>query len=181
MFKAKIPGFLAREANNFCRAHSLGRRGDGSDGTFTHQLVGTICENAVRFAFGQPMLSYTGESDGGADIVIAGHRVDIKSTRIDRDVREYHTHAVPESQIHFDTEIYLFCALDTTRMVMTVTGYLPKEEFMWLAKRNAKGDVSVTPNGKTFVNRHTTYEVKVGDLISDFANFDELQDKMVFA
>lgn len=181
MFCVQVPDFITRQTLEFCRVYSLGKRGDGTDGNFSHQLVGAICENSIRYAYGQSFIKDLGKSDGGVDIVIADHKIDIKSTRIDRDVREYHTHAVPESQIRYEADTYLFCALNTKQMILTVTGWLPKAEFVMLSKVNKKGQISNTPNGKTFVNRYTTYEVKVADLWSDFDNFEELQDKMEFA
>ena len=174
MFIVQVPDFITRASYDLCQRQNFGKRGDGSDGNRMHQLVGAICQNSILYAYGQPLMKESQGPDPGYDIIIANQRVDIKSTKINKMVQSYHTHAVPESQIHFDTEIYLFCALDVDHMLLTVTGWLEKYDFLFKSNINKKGAITTTPNGKQFVNRHTTYEVKVNDLNSDAADFQEL-------
>ena len=174
MILAQVPGLIIRQSYDLCQRHNLGRRGDGSDGTRLQQLAGVICQNAILFAYGQPLMQAIDTHDGGCDIILANQIVDIKSTRINKFVKNFHTHAVPEAQLQFNTQIYLFCALDFTTMIMTVTGWLSKDEFLYEATVNKKGVITTTPNGKQFVNKMTTYEVKVAQLRSDFDNFDDL-------
>lgn len=174
MIICQVPGLIIRQSYDLCQKQNLGKRGDGSDGTKMHQLAGVICQNAILFAYGQPLMQAQDMHDGGQDIMLANQIVDIKSTRIDKPVREFHTQSVPEAQLRFNTQIYLFCAIDLTTMYLTVTGWLDKESFLDKATLHKKGEVSTMPNGVGYVNRMTTYNVKVADLRSDFDDWDDL-------
>ena len=175
MFVVQVPDFLIRLSQEFCANQKLGKRNDGSDGRPDHQLRGVICQNAILFGLGLPLMESSTDHDGGVDLILDGVKIDIKSTRILGPIKRHHLHQVPEAQLKFDVDVYIFCALDDEQMKLSITGWLTKKQFLHKAIVNKAGD-AIMFSGKSYVNRMSTRYVYAWMVNSEAHNFEELRD-----
>lgn len=139
--------------------NNMGLRQDQqTNGKYKHQFAGLICENVVRKLTGYPY--YDGaQFDGGWDIVYNDLRTDIKGTLLYNKptiVDQFH---VPEMQLKYNTQAYIFCAYVPKDNLVYTCGYIEKDIFLATSKIVKRGQYHEEPNGKKYTARYTSYYV----------------------
>ncbi|MBL4952212.1 hypothetical protein JK635_08315, partial [Neobacillus sp. YIM B02564] len=105
---------------------NFGRRGV-FDGSKNQQRTGLIGQVVLSDLLGVERPK-GGGFDGGVDFTIEGFTVDLKTMGRTVDFKPSYVHNFTGSQIHFDTDILLFASLNMRKNILTVCGYLPKDE-----------------------------------------------------
>ena len=148
---------------------NFGQRGD-ADGDYNMQRTGIIGQVVVCDLFKKPRPTGDG-FDKGVDIELHNTTIDVKTmgrTVPFRKNRGY-VHNFMGSQAHFDTQIYLFCSLNTTNNILTICGWLPKKDFFERSSHFKHGEIRVNHRGKRIAIRGKTGMYEIADfLINDF-------------
>ena len=150
---------------------NFGCRGD-ADGDYKMQRTGIIGQVVVCDLFKQPRPIGDG-FDNGVDLELCGLTIDVKT--MGRTVPfkrgKGYVHNFMGSQIHFNTQIYLFCSLNITNNVLTICGWLPKKLFFERSSYFKQGEIRVNDRGKRIAVRGKAGMFEIADfLINDFVS-----------
>lgn len=150
-------------AYQICFSTDLGHRGQ-FDGTKKNQLVGMLAQTVVADLFNTERPKGTGY-DGGVDLVINKHSVDVKAMQRSVPVQDDFVHNLVASQFKYDCEYYIFTSLNTKNGFLTVCGVASKQTIKTKAKLFEKGETRRRSDGTTFQIQADMYEIKQSDLI----------------
>src|SRR5690606_36853479 len=93
------------------------------------QLTGIIGQTDFADLIGQERPVGSAGFDGGKDFFINGRRVDIKTMTRKVPVKDFYVHNFVGYQKKYDVDYYVFASYNTTNRVLTICGYISKEEF----------------------------------------------------
>lgn len=184
-FTVNVPAYVIEASIDCCNAVNMGNRGDGFDGTFDQQLVGTIGQNMVNLAIGKPLIEPTIGHDGGVDFELFGITFDVKTIGRNVAPRIDFVNNLVKSQTKFSVDAYLFLSFNKSSNRITVCGWLPKMELLDRATLYRKGTQRVRDDDSVFTIKADNYEICNDqlfyqakcwpDLFVEFYNYSNLE------
>lgn len=150
---------------------NLGKRGE-FDGSNRKQFIGIIAENTVRNYYGFELMQKQDGWDGGFDILWNGLKTDIKSTERKWFPKKHWHSSVPQMQIKYKSEAYIFTSLNVENKVLTICGWITKKEFTEKSIFNKKGNKMFGDKGNFSVSTVSSYQIKYLDLNPPLFNFE---------
>ena len=159
MFDLEVTAEQIAYATDVVNGHNFGQRGRG-DGNRQEQLTGIIGQTVFSDLIN--VKRPTGEEgfDGGVDFNINDRTVDIKTMTRKGPVKSYYVHNFVGYQQGYDVDYYIFASYNTTKKVLTICGYMPKDEFFARADYFEKGSVRRRSDGTTFRTFAPLYEIR---------------------
>lgn len=143
--------------------NNFGNRGS-FDGTTDNQLVGILAQTILADLLGQERPKAEG-FDGGVDLVVSGHSLDVKAMQRKVPVGNDFAHNLVASQLKYGCEAYIFTSWNVKNGFLTVCGAISKQLLLDRAKLYKKGDLRHRRDGTTFAIQADMYEIKQSDLI----------------
>ncbi len=176
-FNIEVPHFIIEYCRRQVQLYNFGQRASGN-GSREQQLTGLIGESIVRVLFDRPLPSGELGFDGGYDLEIYGKRFDVKTMGRKTDFKQYYTNNFIASQDNYDCDAYIFCSLNVITGILTLVGWISKEEFKVYRGYYPKGTLRVRSDGSMFETFADMFEIDSHNLIR-VKNFDELK-KSIF-
>lgn len=162
MFDTRITPEQREYAYRLCKKTNFGHRGK-FDGNFERQYTGILGEVVMADCMGFDRPDGKGGFDNGIDFVILDKNIDLKTMGRTTEVRLYYVNNLIASQTAYQTDYYLFSSINKLTKVMTVIGYIKKEN---LDKYLKEEGVERTRSDQTTFNTKTAmYEIPNKDLI----------------
>ena len=146
----------------FLQYHNMGQRGD-FDGNREEQFVGLIGEMVVKDIFNKPMEFVSGY-DGGYDFMLGDLKVDVKTMGRNVDVKDYYVNNFVGHQKDYDCDIYIFTSLNKQTSILTICGWVTKEELFNRSEFYEKGELRHRGDGSSFETKASLFEIKNGEL-----------------
>lgn len=168
MIQVKMNHAMKMRAWDYLKENNIANRGT-FDGSKKDQFVGLLGEMAVwdfLDLYPQKTWNTTGQWDGGVDLVSSyGLTFDIKTIRRTVDPKPHFEVNVLESQMSYDVESYIFCSVNERTSIVTICGFIFKNDFIRDAEYIAKGMERMRDNGTPLKYRASTYLMKISELI----------------
>jgi len=164
MFSVKID----KSIKDYCTAFidnsgGVAHRGK-CDGTRDEQILGMTAESVVKILFGQDPVKHTDGFDGGVDIEWYGCSIDVKSMGRKVDAQPWHENNIVASQQKYNTDLYIFTSTNKLKDVLTVCGWIEKDEYFKKAKFLLEGSPVPRSDGSFFYTKGDMYELKSREL-----------------
>jgi hypothetical protein len=109
--------------------------------------------------------------DGGYDLYYKGFKIDVKTMGRTVAVKSNFVNNFVSLQLKFDCDVYIFCSLNKKNNILTICGWVTKEELLDRSKYYEKGTVRVRSNNSQLILQEAIYEIenhklnKIEDLI----------------
>lgn len=133
-------------------------KGVPGSGNQEQQYVGMVCENAVKYVLGFPVVTNS-SPDPGWDFMLNGKRVDIKGQGRTVDPRQSFVCNFVARQKPRQTDFYLFASFNKKTGIVTICGLIEKGKFFKQASFFAEGDVRRRSDGSAFSVKSPMYEI----------------------
>ena len=143
--------------------HDFGKRFT-ANGTKEQQLTGLIGQSVVMELFDKGYVDGSSGFDDGVDLVFANKTIDVKTMGRTTSVKSGYTNNFLKLQDYFKTNIYIFCSYHKTKHVLTVCGWISKEEFIKKRRFYPKGSIRTRFDKTTFTTFADLYEIDNKDL-----------------
>ena len=111
-----------------------------------------------------------GGFDGGFDIEYKKKKWDIKCVQRKVDPKKYYANNVPEVQIKYSNDGYVFLSYNLKTGIYTICGWISKEDFLKKATLYKKGDLRPRDDG-TFMKTHASYYEITNNKLNNFLTF----------
>lgn len=164
MFDVKVSEEQLDYAEKLVEKYNFGRRGYG-DGNKSQQLTGIIGQTVFADLIGQKRPDGSSGFDNGTDFFINGKKVDIKTMTRTTPVKDYYVHNFIGYQKNYDVDYYVFASYNTTNRILTICGYISKEEFFKKAAFYPKGSWRTRSDKTSFQTFAPLYEIRQTDLL----------------
>ena len=163
MIDIKVSDVISKYATEQVKRYNFGQRGI-ADGNQEEQKTGIIGQSIVQDLLGLP--SPDGESgfDNGVDFELNNKKIDVKTMGRTVPMRDYFVHNFIGLQKEYDVDIYIFCSLNKTNNILTICGYIRKDELDEKANFYEKGTERIRSNGSTFNTKADLYEIPQSNL-----------------
>jgi len=148
------------------------------NGNRKNQVVGICAEFMIADLLGLERPKGDG-FDGGWDIQIGNKLIDIKTVGRTSKAKPEHWNNVIGQQIEYKNTHYLFCALNTYNRLLTICGFITKEDFLAKATYNKEGDVIIRSDGSELTLGAPNYGIQNKDLIQ-INSIEELKEIIIF-
>lgn len=165
MFDVKVSQEQLHYAKKMVDDYNFGQRGYG-DGNKSEQLTGIIGQTVFADLIGEKRPDGLTGFDGGIDFFINGKRVDIKTMTRKVPVKDFYVHNFIGYQKNYDVDYYVFTSYNTTSRVLTICGYIGKEDFFEKASFFPKGSLRKRSDGTSFRTFAPLYEIEQADLMN---------------
>lgn len=174
MFDVRVKAEQLLYVEELLKTANFGRRGE-FDGNHEQQLTGILAQTVVADLLELPRPVDEGKSDNGIDFIINGLTVDLKTMGRNVPMKESFVHNLYGSQIEFDTKIFLFSSLNKRTEVLTICGWLTKEDFQEKAIHFPQGTKRYRDNGTyiTVIGSAGNYEIQQ-TLLNPLNNVNEI-------
>ena len=155
---------------NYLQNNTMANRGE-FDGDKIKQFTGLVGEVVVGSIFGHP-ISFGDGFDGGYDFMIGDLKVDVKTMGRNVEPRDYYVNNFVGFQKDYDCDIYIFTSLNKKTSMLTICGWVTKEELFNRSEFYEKGEVRHRGDGSKFKTEADLYEIENSDLnsISELIN-----------
>lgn len=151
---------MVQHAQPLAATGHFGRRGV-ADGSYTQQVVGLLGETDFRDALGWSRPRDQGQSDGGTDLTYwVNPSIDVKTMGRNVAPRPDYVSNFQAAQAHFPTDGLVFCSLNQRAEMLTVVGWLTKQEFLQKAKFSPAGTRRTRSDGTSFALKGDLYEIE---------------------
>ena len=172
MFVVKVTQNQLDYARKLVENHNFAQRGI-ADGDKEDQFIGmlgqTVLADLLKY---QPPEGGNG-FDGGIDLYIGAHSVDVKTMKRKVDMQDYYVHNLIGFQSGYDVEYYVFLSYNAKKNEMTICGYKKKDEFYRKAKLYRKGTMRKRSDGTQFRLMADNYEIEQSQ-INQVRNIQDL-------
>ena len=171
MINIKLENSVIEYSREYHFKNNLGKRGF-FDGNSTQQFIGIVAENTIRKYYGFEFMKSTGNWDGGFDIFWNGYKTDIKSSSRNSYPKEHWHHVVFEPQIKHQAEAFIFSSINLKEKVLTITGWITKQELLKKCDLTNVGDKIYLDNGDFIIANKSSFDIKILDLKNPLLNFE---------
>ncbi|WP_104735183.1 hypothetical protein [Hanstruepera ponticola] len=163
MFTVSVDPKLIEHCKVMVSKHDFGKRFT-ANGTKEQQLTGIIGQSVVMDFFGKGYVDGSYGFDEGVDLVFADKTIDVKTMGRTTAVKSGYTNNFLKLQDYFDTDIYIFCSYHKIKQVLTVCGWISKEDFVVKRRFYPKGSIRTRFDKTTFTTFADLYEIDNKDL-----------------
>ena len=137
MINLKLDNNIIEYSKTLVKENNFGQRGY-DDGNQKEQLVGIISENTVKQYLGFNLIKPNGYDDG-YDLIYKGMLTDIKSMTRSVYPKKHYVNNLFDAQLNHKAEAFIFCSLNVSEKVLTICGWITKQDFKKKAVFYAKG------------------------------------------
>ena len=170
MIDIPIPKWLKLESYNTIIRNNFGNRGY-ADGNKEEQYTGILGQNVILNYYNKPLVVGGGGFDGGVDLVLNDKRVDVKCMGRNGAVKEGYTNNFIAAQDNYNTDIYLFCSINKKDSILTMCGWVTKDEFKDRRVFHEKGSLRFRKDGTAIKVKTDLYEID-NDMLNDVFYLD---------
>ena len=163
MFDVNVTNEQKNYAQDMVDKQNFGKRGYG-DGNKKEQLTGIIGQTVLADLLGLPRPDGKNGFDNGFDFVINGKKADIKTMSRTVPVKDHYVHNFIGYQKNYTVDYYIFASYNTRTEVLSICGFVSKEDFAKRASFYNKGDLRYRDDGTSFPAKAPLYEIKQSDL-----------------
>ncbi|MGN0649178.1 MAG: hypothetical protein ACI4KM_01980 [Oscillospiraceae bacterium] len=163
MFDIRVTDEQISFAQDMVNRYNFGMRGYG-DGNRKEQLTGIIGQTVFADLLGMPRPNGEDGFDNGVDFVINGRKTDIKTMSRTVPVQDHYVHNFIGYQRNYDVDYYVFASFNTRTNVLSICGYVSKDEFFQRAQFYEKGQMRYRDDGTGFPAKAPLFEIKQSDL-----------------
>ena len=150
---------------------NFGKRGF-ADGNKRNQYIGIVGENTIRDYLGIELMTGLGGFDGGYDIDWNGYKADVKCMERKVDPKDYYVNNVLDTQIGYVADAFIFASINRFTKVLTVCGWVTKEEFKERGNYYPKGTIRTRKDGTTFELYAGNWEIE-NKYLNSFLTFNK--------
>jgi len=159
MFDIDVSEDVYEFARCLVAKHNLGHRGR-VDGGQEQQLTGLIGQTVIHDLFSVQRPRFGASADSGVDFVFAGLRLDVKTTGRNVRPQPHYVSSLFQVQARSFSQVLLFCSLNKPQRVLTVCGWISKDEFLKSATLYPRGTQRERVDGTSFVTKASQYEIE---------------------
>ncbi len=163
MFTVGVEHTLIEHCKNVLAKHNFGKRFT-ANGTKEQQLTGIIGQSVIMTFFDKGLVDGSSGFDGGVDLVFNNKTIDVKTMGRTTSVKTGYTNNFLKLQDYFNTNIYVFCSYHKIKHVLTVCGWISKEDFVIKRQFYPKGSLRTRFDKTTFTTFADLYEIDNKDL-----------------
>jgi len=153
------------------RQINYGQRGH-FDGTKAEQFIGIVAENTVREYYGYDLIKPLKIWDGGFGIGWNGFKVGIKTVIRTVQPKPNYICNFYEVQKKHQSDAFIFTSLNTKKKILTICGWIEKENFFKKAQKFKVGSKRFRSDGTHFTSTTNHFEIKILDLNPPLLNFE---------
>ncbi len=146
------------DAWEYLKYNTLGNR-DKANGNKTQQFVGLVGEMMVKKIMNIPHVNSNG-FDGGFDIEYKGMRIDVKTMSRSVNPKPHYVSNFIAYQENYNCDAYIFASINKKKNLITICGWITKDELRTLGNRYNKGDIRKRDNGTEFKTKAPLIEIK---------------------
>lgn len=165
VFDVKVTEEQLRYAADMVERFNFGQRGRG-DGNKREQLTGILGQTVFADLINAERPNGATGFDGGKDFEINHKRVDIKTMTRSVPMRPDFVHNFVGYQKDYPVDYYVFASFNKIKEILTVCGYIGKEEFFRRADYFPEGTARKRADGTSFSTFAPLYELRQEDLHS---------------
>ena len=159
VFDVKVTEEQRRYAEDMVSRFNFGQRGRG-DGNQREQFTGVLGQTVFADLLHADRPNGETGFDGGWDFVINSRRVDIKTMTRTVAMRPDFVHNFIGYQEAYPVDYYVFASYNIKKEILTLCGYVEKNELLQRAEFFPKGSLRTRSDGSTFRNFAPLYEIK---------------------
>ena len=159
MFDIKISERIKGHCVNELKKYNFGKRGH-SNGTPEQQLRGIVAQSVVQDECGFPLIDGSAGFDGGEDMKIGDYVCDIKTMKRTVAPKRHYVGNFPKCQISYKTDVYIFTSTNVNNNILTVAGWIPKDEFLKKANIFQGGVMRDRTDGTEYKTPYDNYEIE---------------------
>ena len=163
MFTVAVEHTLIEHCKTVLAKHNFGKRFT-ANGTKEQQLTGIIGQSVVMNFFDQGFVDGSSGFDEGVDLVFSNKTIDVKTMGRTTSVKPGYTNNFLKLQDYFKTDIYIFCSYNKKKQVLTVCGWISKDDFIKKRRFYPKGSIRTRFDKTTFTTFADLYEIDNTDL-----------------
>ena len=158
--KITVDEYIIEHATEWSRRHyeEMSWREISKGGcTEKMSLAGEIAENYIRTLYGLGLKPDSNGPDGGVDLIINGHTIDVKCTSFQRgsEPHEWWDSNISAHQIHYKPDYYIFCSYNISKKALWILGGISSTKFLEKAKLIPEG----TKRSTGFIARNDMYSI----------------------
>ena len=180
MFDVKVTNELIKHCEIQIDKYNFGKR-KTANGNKEQQLTGIIGQSVVMQIFDLGYIDGKNGFDNGIDIVytnlFGSISIDVKTMGRTTEVKSYYTNNFIALQDYFNPDVYIFCSYNKLNKILTICGWIKKDEFIKKRRFYPKGTIIERSNGTTFESKADLYEIDVIDL-NDVMNELDLKKQL---
>ena len=159
MFDIQITERIKEHCVNEVKKYNFGKRGH-SNGTPEQQLRGIVAQSVVQDECGFPLIDGSAGFDGGEDMKIGDYVCDIKTMKRKVTPKRHYVGNFPKCQISYKTDVYIFTSTNVNNNILTVVGWIPKDEFLKKANIFQGGVMRGRTDGTEYKTPYENYEIE---------------------
>ena len=167
MFDIQVKNSIIKHCKEQIEKYNFGQRLT-ANGNKEQQLTGIIGQSVVMDLFDLGYINGKDGFDNGIDIVytniFGSISLDVKTMGRTTSVKPNYTNNFIALQDYFNLNAYIFCSYNKLNNILTICGWITKQEFINKRKFYPKGEVRQRSNGTTFETKADLYEIDVIDL-----------------
>lgn len=163
MFTVSVDSKLIEHCKTMVSKYNFGKRFTGN-GTKEQQLTGIIGQSVIMNFFNEGFIDGSSGFDNGVDLIVNNKTIDVKTMGRTTSVKSGYTNNFLKLQDYFNTDIYIFCSYHKIKHVLTVCGWISKEDFVTKRRFYPKGSIRTRFDKTTFRTFADLYEIDNKDL-----------------
>jgi hypothetical protein len=163
LFTVAVEHTLIEHCKTVLANHNFGKRFT-ANGTKEQQLTGIIGQSVVMDFFEKGFVDGSSGFDEGVDLVFNNKTIDVKTMGRTTSVKPGYTNNFLQLQDYFKTDVYIFCSYNKKKKVLTVCGWITKEDFIQKRRFYPKGSIRTRFDKSTFTTFADLYEIDNTDL-----------------
>jgi hypothetical protein len=163
MFTVAVEDTLIEHCKCVLTKHNFGKRFT-ANGTKEQQLTGIIGQSVVMAFFNMGHVDGASGCDEGVDLVYNNKTIDIKTMGRTTSVKPGYTNNFLKLQDYFKTDVYIFCSYNKKKKVLTICGWISKDDFIQKRRFYPKGSIRTRFDKTTFTTFADLYEIDNKDL-----------------
>jgi len=163
MFTVSVDSKLIEHCKTMVSKYNFGKRFT-ANGTKEQQLTGIIGQSVIMNFFNEGLIDGSSGFDNGVDLIINNKTIDVKTMGRTTSVKSGYTNNFLKLQDYFNTDIYIFCSYHKIKHVLTVCGWISKDDFVTKRRFYPKGSIRKRFDKTTFTTFADLYEIDNKDL-----------------
>lgn len=159
MINVAIKDEIVSHCRDVLKKTNFGRRGV-ADGDASEQLRGIVGQSVVQDLLGLPLVQNSNGFDGGIDFTYKDKTYDVKTMGRNCNPKPYYVNNLIGLQDKYKVDRYIFCSLNRNSMILTICGWIDKNDFLKQASFYEKGTVRTRSDNTSFETKADLYELE---------------------
>ena len=159
MFQEKVPDEVIKYVEKLLKDHNFGQRGY-ADGDYSEQKTGLIGQTLIQDLFNIPRPDGSEGFDGGVDFIFGSKNIDVKTMGRTVDPKLSYVNNFIGLQKEYNSDILIFCSLNKNTNILTICGWISKEDFLKKASFFKSGTKRYRDDGTYFYTKAELYEIE---------------------